>query len=71
MSAREHWERNGARWLLGVIAALLVAAVGGLWSMSGQVRANTAILQRVGEDVAEIRGEFGERLRWLERRAGQ
>lgn len=71
MTVRDVWQTNPMfRFVMTLIAGVGVSAVVGLWVMYGQVRANTEILQEVRSDIQGIERDYGERLRYLERRRG-
>lgn len=86
MTVRDVWQSNKAfRWVMTIIAgvgvSLTAGGIIGAIVLYGTVRANTELLQtfrtevrrdfnQIDRDISELRGEYGERLRYLERRRG-
>lgn len=79
MTVRDVWQSNKAfRWVMTVIAGvgvtLTAGGIIGAVVLYGTVRANTELLQdfrtEIRRDISELRAEYGERLRYLERRRG-
>ena len=83
MTVRDVWQTNSAfRWVMTIIAGvgvtLTAGGIIGAIVLYGTVRANTELLQAfraevardfadIDRDITELREDYGDRLRYLER----
>lgn len=68
MSIKDAWAGSfPLRVLLSFMATIGAAAVIGMITLIGDVRENRAILNQLRSEVVQLRQDYGERLRYLER----
>ncbi|MGI9489292.1 MAG: hypothetical protein ACR2RF_26070 [Geminicoccaceae bacterium] len=68
MSIKDAWAQSiPLRVLLTFMTTVGAAAVIGMVTLIGDVRENTAVVQSMRAEIVQLRQDFGERLRYLER----
>ncbi len=68
MSIKDAWAQSiPLRVLLTFMTTVGAAAVIGMITLIGDVRENTAVVQALRAEIVQLRQDYGERLRYLER----